>query len=294
MKELRKITRRFRVTGGRKVRLKDYSTNWTGEPRDEAQGHAMLAEGVRRLSRMQERLYAQNIHSVLIIFQAMDAAGKDGTIRHVMSGINPQGTQVYSFKAPSPEERDHAYLWRSMKAVPERGRIGIHNRSHYEEVVITRVHPDILQGQQLPDDIKRDKRIWAQRFAQINDFERYLSENGTVVLKFFLHVSRKEQKVRFLERIADPSKNWKFSAADVRERGFWRDYMKAYEDVFTHTSTAWAPWFIIPADNKYFMRLAVASIIAETMEGLTLDYPMLSPTQKRELVTARRKLLSER
>src|SRR5687767_1607051 len=293
MKSLRKITSRFRVSGGRRVRLKDYPTNWTGEPRDEAQGHAMLAEGVRRLSKMQERLYAQNTHSLLIIFQAMDAAGKDGTIRHVMSGINPQGTQVFSFKAPSPEEQDHAYLWRSMKAVPERGRIGVHNRSHYEEVVVARVHPEILQGQQLPEEMKQDKKIWQERFAHINDFERYLSENGTVVLKFFLHVSRKEQKKRFLERIADPSKNWKFSAADVRERGFWADYMKAYEDVFTHTSTEWAPWHLIPADNKAFMRLAVASIIAETMEGLTLDYPMLSAAKKRELSAAKRLLMAE-
>lgn len=293
MKSLRKITSQFRVSGSRRVRLKDHPTNWTGEPRDEAQGHAMLAEGVRQLSKMQERLYAQNTYSVLIIFQAMDAAGKDGTIRHVMSGINPQGTQVYSFKAPSPEERDHAYLWRSMKAVPERGRIGVHNRSHYEEVIVTRVHPKILQGQQLPEEMKRDKKIWKERFAHINNFERYLSENGTVVLKFFLHVSRKEQKKRFLERIADPSKNWKFSAGDVRERGFWADYMKAYEEVFTHTSTDWAPWHIIPADNKSFMRLAVASIIAETMEGLTLDYPMLSPAQKRELAAAKRMLMAE-
>ncbi len=294
MKPLRKITPRFRVSGGRKVRLKDHPTNWTGGPRDDAQGEAMLAEGVRQLAKMQERLYAQNTYSLLIIIQAMDAAGKDGTIRHVMSGINPQGCQVFSFKAPSAEERDHAYLWRSMKAVPERGRIGIHNRSHYEEVVIVRVHPEILFGQQLPDEIKTDKHIWQQRFAHMNDFERYLTENGTVVLKFFLHVSRKEQKKRFLERIGDPSKNWKFSAGDVRERGFWADYMKAYEDVFTHTSTTWAPWHIIPADNKAFMRLAVASIIAETMEGLTLDYPMVGPTQKRELAAAKRALLAEK
>jgi len=293
MKSLRKITPRFRVSGGRKVRLKDYPTNWTGVPRDEEQGHAMLAEGVRELSKMQERLYAQNTYALLIILQAMDAAGKDGTIRHVMSGINPQGCQVFSFKAPSAEERDQAYLWRSMKAVPERGRIGIHNRSHYEEVVIVRVHPEILQGQQLPDEMKQDKRIWQERFAHINDFKRYLSENGTVVLKFFLHVSRKEQKKRFLERIADPSKNWKFSSADVRERDFWGDYMKAYEDVFTHTSTPWAPWHIIPADNKSFTRLAVADIIAETMEGLTLDYPMLSTAQKQELAKAKRALLAE-
>jgi len=294
MKSLRKITPRFRVPVRRRVRLRDYSTNWTGGPRNEGQAQAMLAEGKLQLSRMQERLYAQNNFSLLIIIQALDAAGKDGTIRHVLSGINPQGTQVFSFKTPSAEERDHAYLWRSMKAVPERGRIGVHNRSHYEEVVVARVHPEILQGQQLPEEMKQDKKIWQERFAHINDFERYLSENGTVVLKFFLHVSRKEQKVRFLERIADPSKNWKFSAGDVRERGFWRRYMKAYEDVFTNTSTPWAPWHIIPADNKLFMRLAVASIIAEAMEELTLDYPMLSAAQKRELAAAKRTLLAEK
>jgi PPK2 family polyphosphate:nucleotide phosphotransferase len=294
MKSLRKVTPRFRVPVGRKVRLKDYPTNWTDGPSEETPGRAMLADGVRQLSKMQERLYAQNTYSVLIILQAMDAAGKDGTIRHVMSGINPQGCQVFSFKAPSAEERDHAYLWRSMKAVPERGRIGIHNRSHYEEVVVARVHPEILQGQQMPDDMKQDKKIWQERFAHINDFERYLTENGTVVLKFYLHVSREEQKKRFLERISDPSKNWKFSAGDVRERGFWTHYMKAYEDVFTNTSTPWAPWHIIPADNKSFMRLAVASIIAETMEGLTLDYPMLSPAQKRELSASKRMLLAEK
>lgn len=294
MKSLSKITARLRLSGRKKVRLKNHPTNWTGGLRNEGHADEMLREGVRQLSKMQERLYAQNTYSVLIVIQAMDAAGKDGTIRHVMSGINPQGCQVFSFKAPSAEERDHAYLWRSMKAVPERGRIGIHNRSHYEEAVIVRVHPEILQGQQLPDEIKRDKRIWEQRFAHINDFERYLVENGTVVLKFFLHVSREEQKKRFLERIEDPAKNWKFSPVDVRERGFWKDYMKAYEEVFTHTSTDWAPWHIIPADNKWFMRLAVASIIAETMEGLTLDYPMLSPAQKKELLAAKQTLLSEK
>lgn len=293
MKSLRKITAQFRVSGKQQVRLKDHPADWTGGLKNEGHADEMLQDGVRQLSKMQERLYAQNTYSVLIIIQAMDAAGKDGTIRHVMSGVNPQGCMVFSFKAPSAEERDHGYLWRSMKAVPERGRIGIHNRSHYEEVVIARVHPEILQGQQLPDDLKRDKRIWRQRFAHINDFERYLVENGTIVLKFFLNVSREEQKKRFLERIEDPAKNWKFSAVDVRERGFWKDYMKAYEEVFTHTSTPWAPWHIIPADNKWFMRLAVASIIAETMEGLTLDYPMLSAAQKRELAAARRKLNSE-
>jgi PPK2 family polyphosphate:nucleotide phosphotransferase len=293
MKSLRKITKRLTITSGKGFRLSDHPADWTGGLKDEGHAQELLKDGVRQLSKMQDRLYAQNTYSILIIFQAMDAAGKDSTIRHVMSGINPQGCQVFSFKAPSPEERDHAYLWRSMKAVPERGRIGIHNRSHYEEVVIARVHPAILEGQQLPDHMKQDKKIWQERFAHINDFERYLVENGTVVLKFFLNISRKEQKKRFLERIDDPDKNWKFSAGDVHERGFWRHYMKAYEGVFTHTSTDWAPWHIIPADHKWFMRAAVASIITETMDGLTLDYPMLSAEQKRELAASKRKLLAE-
>jgi len=292
MKPLTKITSRLRVQAGKKVRLKKHPTDWTGGL-DESQAQAMLAEGVQQLSKMQDRLYAQNTYSLLIIIQAMDAAGKDGTIRHVMSGVNPQGCQVFSFKAPSAEERDHAYLWRSMKAVPERGRIGIHNRSHYEEVIIARVHPEILQGQQLPDEMKQDKKIWQERFAHINDFERYLAENGTVVLKFFLNVSREEQKKRFLERIDDPAKNWKFSAGDVHERGFWKDYMHAYEEALTHTSTDFAPWYVIPADNKWFMRVAVAAIIAETMEGLTLDYPMVSAAQQKALLASKKLLLSE-
>jgi PPK2 family polyphosphate:nucleotide phosphotransferase len=292
MKPLTKITSRLRVQAGKKVRLKKHPTDWTGGL-DESQAQAMLAEGVQQLSKMQDRLYAQNTYSLLIIIQAMDAAGKDGTIRHVMSGVNPQGCQVFSFKAPSAEERDHAYLWRSMKAVPERGRIGIHNRSHYEEVIIARVHPEILQGQQLPDEMKQDKKIWQERFAHINDFERYLAENGTVVLKFFLNVSREEQKKRFLERIDDPAKNWKFSAGDVHERGFWKDYMHAYEEALTHTSTDYAPWYVIPADNKWFMRVAVAAIIAETMEGLTLDYPMVSAAQQKALLASKKLLLSE-
>lgn len=294
MTSLKAITSRFRVPAGKKVRLKAYHTEWKGESLDEARARELLDQGVRRLSKMQGRMYAQDRYSLLIIFQAMDAAGKDGTIRHVMSGINPQGCQVFSFKAPSGEERDHGFLWRHMKAVPERGRIGIHNRSHYEETVIVRVHPEILQGQQLPDEMKQDRNIWRKRFAHINEFERYLAQNGTVVLKFFLNVSKKEQKKRFLERIEDPSKNWKFSTTDVKERGCWADYMKAYEDVFTHTSTPWAPWFIIPADDKSFMRLAVASIIAETMEDMTLDYPMVSASQRRELGAARRQLLAEK
>ncbi len=223
----------------------------------------------------------------------MDAAGKDGTIKHVMSGINPQGCQVFSFKAPSHEERDHGYLWRSVKALPERGRIGIHNRSYYEEVLVARVHPEILEAQQLPEDYMR-KRIWRDRFEQINDFEKYLVENGTIPIKFFLNVSKKEQKRRFLERIDMPQKNWKFSANDVKERAFWKDYMRAYEDVFTHTSTDRAPWYIIPADNKWFMRLAVAEIINYRLEKLDLRYPAITEARRKELLHVRKLLVGER
>lgn len=238
-------------------------------------------------------MYAQDTYALLVIFQAMDAAGKDGTIRHVMTGINPQGCQVYSFKVPSAEERDHDYLWRSVKALPERGRIGIHNRSYYEEVLIARVHPEILSAQRLPEVVKTSKDIWAQRFEQINAFERYLVDNGTVVLKFFLHLSKREQKKRFLERINEPDKNWKFSATDVRERAFWDEYMRAYEDVLTHTSTAWAPWYVIPADHKWFMRVAVAGIICQTLENLDLQFPALDPTRERDLLAARKLLIEE-
>ena len=291
MKSLSRITREFKAPVGRKIRLNRYMTDWTGGLDDEDRAKDMLDDGIKRLAKMQDRLYAQNTHALLIIFQAMDAAGKDSTIRHVMSGINPQGCQVFSFKAPSGEERDHGYLWRSMKAIPERGRIGIHNRSHYEEVIIVRVHPEILQGQQLPEKVSQNKRIWNQRFRHINEFERYLTENGTVVLKFFLHVSLEEQKRRFLERIDNPDKNWKFSSGDVEERAHWDDYMRAYEEAFRHTSTPWAPWHIIPADHKWFMRLAVAAIIAEAMEKLAPEYPSLPPAQQRELQAARRRLL---
>jgi len=294
MKSLSSITRHLRApTGKKKVKLSRYKTDWTGGLEDEERAKDMLEDGIKRLAKMQDRLYAQNTHAVLIIFQAMDAAGKDSTIQHVMSGINPQGCQVFSFKAPSAEERDHGYLWRTMKAVPERGRIGIHNRSHYEEVIIVRVHPAILQGQQLPAKAKQDKKIWDQRFRHINEFERYLTENGTVVLKFFLHVSKEEQKRRFLERIDNPDKNWKFSSADVEERGYWNDYMRAYEEAIGHTSTPWAPWHIIPADHKWFMRLAVAAIISEAMEKLDLQYPTLPPAQQRALKAMRNKLSHE-
>jgi PPK2 family polyphosphate:nucleotide phosphotransferase len=291
-KQIQNLLKQVTATPGKRCRLKHHDPTWTGSIKGEKQAEAMLAEGVDRLAKQQSKLYAQDTRSVLLIFQAMDAAGKDGTIRHVMSGVNPQGCQVYSFKAPSPEERDHTYLWRSMKALPERGRIGIHNRSYYEEVLIARVHPEILAGQQLPDDLK-DKHIWKRRFAEINDFERYLVSNGMLVLKFFLNVSKAEQKQRFLARIDEEDKNWKMSVADVKERAFWDDYMRAYEDVFAHTSTDIAPWFIIPADHKWFARLAVAAIIDQSIEKLNLSFPRVGAAKKAELLEVRRMLMAE-
>jgi PPK2 family polyphosphate:nucleotide phosphotransferase len=288
----RKLAERLIATPGQKISLKKYSTDWTAGVKKEQAG-ALLAEGIRKLALRQDMLYAQDRYAVLVIFQAMDAAGKDGTIKHVMSGVNPQGCQVWSFKAPNSEERDHDYLWRSFKALPERGRIGIHNRSYYEEVLVARVHPEIVEAQQLPDEHKT-KHIWTERFRQINHFERYLVENGTIPIKFFLHVSKEEQKRRFLERIDKPEKNWKFSATDVKERGHWKDYMKAYEDAFTHTSTDHAPWFIVPADNKWFMRVAVAEILNHCLKRLDLHYPKVKKSRMKELLEARELLMAEK
>jgi PPK2 family polyphosphate:nucleotide phosphotransferase len=293
MKRIRKLVKRLTVPPGRRISLKDYDPEWTGHIRDKKEATDLLQRGVKELAEQQDRLYAQDTFAVLLIFQAMDAAGKDGTIKHVMSGVNPQGCQVFSFKAPSAEERDHDYLWRSMKALPERGRIGIHNRSYYEEVLVARVHPKILEAQQLPKEAK-NKRIWAERFDHINHFERYLVENGIIVIKFFLNVSKKEQKKRFLERIDMPEKNWKFSVADARERTFWKDYMRAYEEVFSNTSTKWAPWHIIPANNKWFMRLAVAGVIHKKLEDLKLKYPKVTKEHKKELMATKQMLLAEK
>ena len=292
-KRIRKLMDRLIATPGKKISLKDYDPGWTGNIKDKTEAVKLLEDGVKQLAKQQDKLYAQDTYSLLMVFQAMDAAGKDGTIRHVMSGVNPQGCQVFSFKAPSAEERDHDYLWRTTKALPERGRIGIHNRSYYEEVLVARVHPEILASQQLPDDWKRDG-VWKRRFEQINNFERYLVDNGIVVLKFFLNVSKKEQKRRFLERIDLDDKNWKFSMNDAKERVFWKDYMHAYEEVFTHTSTKHAPWYIIPADNKWFMRLAVAAITYQTLENLDLKYPVLTKEKKQELLEAKKVLLAEK
>jgi PPK2 family polyphosphate:nucleotide phosphotransferase len=290
---IRKLLKTVTARPGKRIRLKDFDPGWTGSLVDEKDAAPLLGEGIRRLAKQQNKLYAQDTRSLLLIFQAMDAAGKDGTIRHVMSGVNPQGCQVYNFKAPSAEERDHTYLWRSMKALPERGRIGIHNRSYYEEVLVTRVHPEILQSQQLPAELKTEK-IWKRRFHEINDFEQYLADNGMVVLKFFLHVSKDEQKRRFLARIDEEDKNWKFSVNDARERAFWDDYMHAYEDVFTNTSTETAPWYIVPADNKWFTRLAVAAIVYNALEKLDLEYPKVTAEKKAELLEVRRLLMAEK
>jgi PPK2 family polyphosphate:nucleotide phosphotransferase len=292
-KEIKTLIDRLIAKPGKKISLEDYDADWTGSIKDQRDAEGRLQEGVGQLAKTQDKLYAQDKYALLIIFQAMDAAGKDGTIRHVMSGVNPQGCQVFSFKAPSAEERDHDYLWRSSKALPERGRIGIHNRSYYEEVLVCRVHPELLEAQNLPDECK-DKEVWKRRFREINHFEKYLADNGIVILKFYLNVSKKEQKRRFLDRIDLDEKNWKFSVNDARERQHWDDYMAAYEDVFTQTSTDYAPWYIIPADNKWFMRYAVAAIINHTLEKLDLKYPTLTREKKNELLEARKVLLAEK
>ena len=276
----------FRIDDGRKFRLKDVDPGDTGGLRSKDEAREGLRRGVERLAELQEKLYAQDSWGVLLIFQAMDAAGKDGAIEHVMSGVNPQGTQVYSFKAPSAEELDHDYMWRCFKCLPERGRIGIFNRSYYEEVLVVRVHPQFLVGQKLPDS-RLTKGIWKERFEDITHFERYLDHNGIVVRKFFLHVSSKEQKKRFLSRLDEPEKNWKFSVQDAREREHWDAYMEAYEDMIRSTATPHAPWYVVPADNKWFTRLAVAEAVIDTLEGLDLHFPKVDKAKRKELLAAR-------
>lgn len=270
--------------------LDAFDTSWSGDYKNKKAAEKDLAEGVTELAKMQDVLYAHDKFSILLIFQAMDAAGKDGTIKHVMSGVNPQGCQVTSFKVPSAEELDHDYLWRCVKQLPERGRIGIFNRSYYEEVLVTKVHPEFLQYQRLPHlpaKPEKDEKFWKQRYEDINNFEQYLTNNGTVILKFFLHVSPEEQKNRLLERIEDPSKNWKFSIKDVYERDRWADYMKAYEEAIQHTSTKHAPWYVIPADKKWFMRAAVCDIIVDKMKSLKMGYPKITAEQKADLLKAK-------
>ncbi len=281
------------VKPGKEISLdKDYNPGFKPNYITKEDAKALLENGRQKMAEFQDKLYAQDTYALLINFQAMDAAGKDGTIKHVMSGVNPQGCQVFSFKVPSAEDLDHDYLWRYTKALPERGRIGIFNRSYYEELLVVRVHQELLERQKLPPQAK-SKKIWRQRFEEINNFEKYLVNNGIIILKIFLYVSKEEQKQRFLERIERPEKNWKFSANDVKERQFWDDYMKAYEDIFNNTSTEWAPWYIIPADRKWFSRLAIGVVIYDTLESLGLQYPTVTEEHRRLLMEAKELLEKE-
>jgi len=288
----------WRVPHGKSIKLKDYDPAWAGDPklpkaeRKEFTEKA-LSQDVSALAEAQERLFVADRWSILIILQAMDAAGKDGTIKHVMSGVNPQGCQVYSFKHPSAEELDHNFFWRYAKALPERGRIGIFNRSYYEEVLVVRVHPELVVAQRVPD-VKIDDDFWADRFADINAFERHLTRNGTVILKFFLHISKDEQRKRLLKRLKDPKKYWKFSAADINERAFWDDYMKAFEQALSATSTKWAPWHIIPADHKWVSRAMVARIVTTAIESLDLQYPEVPDVQRAAIAEAKKQLEAEK
>jgi PPK2 family polyphosphate:nucleotide phosphotransferase len=295
IKRSRDIARPFRVTGKDKFRLKDFDADDTGDlgNEDKPRAKEMLQVGMAALTELQDKLYAQDRWSLLLVFQAMDAAGKDGAIKHVMSGVNPQGCQVVSFKSPSSEELDHDYLWRCNRNLPERGRIGIFNRSYYEEVLVLRVHRELLERQKLPPE-RITKDIWNERYRDIRAYERYLNGNGVIVRKFFLYVSRAEQKKRFLERIDQPEKNWKLSPADARERGYWNDYMQAYEDAIRETATPDCPWYVVPADNKWFTRIVVASAIIQTLDSLNLKYPRVGKEQLAELKKTRAMLMKER
>jgi PPK2 family polyphosphate:nucleotide phosphotransferase len=287
-KTLRQLARRFRAPAGGTFRLKDWNpADTAGLAFDKHDAGKLLQKGIERLAALQGKLYAQDRWSLLVVIQGIDAAGKDGTIKHVMSGVNPQGVEVHAFKAPSADELDHDYLWRAARCLPERGSIGIFNRSHYEEVLVVRVHAEILASQKLPPELVT-KDIWRQRFEDINAFEKHLAHNGTVIRKFFLNVSRKEQKKRLLQRLDDPEKNWKFSTADVGERARWKDYMRAYEEMIRATSTRWAPWHVVPADNKWFTRVVVAETIVEALEGLDLAYPKVDKKKRRELAKVRK------
>jgi len=281
-----KLVRPYRVEDGSKFRLKDFDPGDTGKIASKRHAEQLLTQGIASLAELQDKLYAQNHWGVLLIFQAMDAAGKDGVIKHVMSGVNPQGVEVHSFKVPSVQELNHDYLWRSIQRAPERGQIGIFNRSYYEEVLVVRVHPELLKNERIPASLLT-KDIWTERFQDINGLERYLSRNGIMIRKFFLNLSKKEQKRRFLARLEYPEKNWKFSPSDVRERQCWDDYMKAYEDMIVHTASPHAPWYVVPADNKWFTRVVVAAVVVETLEDLKLAYPKVDPDKRKELQAAR-------
>ncbi|MFN0052328.1 MAG: polyphosphate kinase 2 family protein [Planctomycetales bacterium] len=296
-KVVESIIEQFRIPAGKPIRLKDYDPEWAGDPQRSKQdrkriARELLTEDVSALTEAQERLYAADTWSVLLIFQAMDAAGKDGTIKHVMSGVNPQGVQVFSFKHPSAEDLDHNFLWRCSRALPERGRIGIFNRSYYEEVLIVRVHPELVTAQRIPD-ARPSKSFWTHRYEDINSFERHLARNGTKILKFFLNVSQEEQRKRLLDRINDPDKHWKFAASDLGERRYWDDYMQAYEDMLSATSTTWAPWYVIPADHKWVSRALVARILSTAIDDLDLKYPEVTPEKRAQIETSRQQLEQE-
>jgi PPK2 family polyphosphate:nucleotide phosphotransferase len=294
IKKAGKLARQFRVTDGDQFRLKDFDPGETlgFDDEDKPRAKELLEEGVRVLAELQDKLYAYDKWGLLVIFQAMDAAGKDGAIKHVMSGVNPQGCQVHSFKAPSAEDLDHDYLWRCMKCLPNRGNIGIFNRSYYEDTLVVRVHPEFLEKAKLPPSLI-GKDIWENRFRDIRGFERYLANNGILTLKFFLNVSKKEQKRRFLARLELPEKNWKFSSSDMAERSYWDDYQKAYEDAIRNTASKNAPWYVVPADNKWFSRIVVAAAIIDTLAGLDLEYPQVGPDKLKELAAAKQALLKK-
>jgi PPK2 family polyphosphate:nucleotide phosphotransferase len=293
---MKHIINKFKITEGEKFSLNDFDTAYSADIKKE-DSEAILKDLIKQTAALQSALYADNRYALLILFQAMDAAGKDGAIAHTMSGLNPQGCEVYSFKQPSAEELDHDFLWRHHKAVPEFGRIGVHNRSHYENVLVTKVHPELLLNEHLPGikSVKDvNKKFWDHRYETIRSFEKHLFHNGTIIVKFFLHLSKDEQKERFLKRIDDPDKNWKFSAADIRERKFWDDYMKAYEKAIKETSTENCPWYILPADKKWFTRIAISTIILDTLQSLKLEYPVLPKTEKEELEEAKKELIREK
>lgn len=287
------LAKPYRIGHGKNFRLKDFDPAATAQIHSKEEAQKLLDQGIQELSELQDKLYAEDKWGLLLMFQGMDAAGKDGAIKHVMSGVNPQGCQVYSFKQPSPEELNHDYLWRSSKVLPERGRIGIFNRSYYEEVLVTRVHPEILKNQRIPASLL-GKNVWEQRYEDIRNLEHYLSHNGIVVRKFFLNISKKEQKRRFLERLETPAKNWKFSAADLTVRQSWDDYMKAFEETIAATSTKHSPWYVVPADNKWYTRLVVAAAVVDTLKELKLAYPTVDAAQRQQLAAAKRELLRKK
>jgi PPK2 family polyphosphate:nucleotide phosphotransferase len=288
-----KLAKTYRVESGKHFRLKDFDPADTGQWKSKEHAEESLMQGVARTAELQDKLYAQDNWAVLLIFQAMDAAGKDGAIKHVMSGVNPQGCQVYSFKVPTETELQHDFLWRTTGSLPERGHIGIFNRSYYEEVLVVRVHPEILKNEKTPPSLVT-KKIWDERLEDIRSFERHMKRNGTVIRKFFLHLSKKEQKQRFLARLEEPEKNWKFSAADIHERKYWDDYQDAYEDMIRNTATEEAPWYVVPADNKWFTRLVVSTVLVDTLEFLDLSYPKVDPAKRKELEAAKKLLLPKK